>query len=447
MDAGNRHASARIRCRFCVSLGDRPWIVVAGQALAPNRRAFVCLHGSPAGRQASGRDQEVAAAFCLEGLSGGPNIVAERGILNQVAIAFLPHHRGVMADLPVDNRRDHQRAALLAKGHLIIEANLFRERGDLREREALLRRSRFEYLVGPGVLRVQEELDPVQRQRAATKSDLRPIVHVPQTLPGAGNLFRCRTAGHPALDRLQQHLQFCHPPQAGVHIGQFARRAVRDGFALCVRDILRVGPGLGPRLQSQRIMGRVVIFEAEAREERRAPGRMGMFFQKTREAGEVIRAAALGVAEQRGRQGRIFSRARLAADRDERFLEHPRAEELRDRRTCRKLQACFRRLDPRESAVHLHICGRAGFAGCGCTLFSIARAWISPRQDEVDAKPNDQTFGAQLEVAGCAAFRKIEVHGTLRSRLVPRRKRHPLQSFLLGEEAITTVCQRIARRL
>ena len=79
-----------------------------------------------------------------------------------------------------------------------------------------------------------------------------------------------------------------------------------------------------------------------------------MLFQKAREVGEIIRSAAFGVNEQRGREGGILRGSRFTPNRYERFLKDPGAENLLRRRICRKLQSRFRWINVRRGAVYLH---------------------------------------------------------------------------------------------
>ena len=361
MDAGDGHAwtsFARVwllRVIRSVRLG----VVVAGEALAPDGRAFLGVHRSPAARQLTRRDEEVTARLRFKRFARGPNVISKRRVLQQIPVALLPHQRRVVADLPMHDGGDDEcvphpvplpigwgegvrrTGEGFPKRHLIIQPNFLREFGHLRQRETLLRRSGVANLLVQRRLRVERTLDALQRERSTTEGNLRFVLHVPKAFPRAGDSFRRRAHEAPGPHGFPERLQFRHPPQPRIYVSQFAHRTVGDGFALSVGRILRQRPCLFPRVQRQRVMSGVVVFQAQAGEQRRPPRRLGMFLQETREAGEIIRPAALRVAQQRSSQRSVLVRSRFAPNRHERLFEDARAENLLDRRLRRKLQPRF----------------------------------------------------------------------------------------------------------
>src|ERR1041384_629053 len=98
-------------------------------------------------------------------------------------------------------------------------------------------------------------------------------------------------------------------------------------------------------------MSGVVAFQAEIGQQRCRPGRLGMGCQEAGEAGEVVRTAALGVAEQGGSEGGVLAGRRLSTDGNQRLLENAGAEQLLYRRTHRELQPRFWRFDFRQGAI------------------------------------------------------------------------------------------------
>ena len=101
--------------------------IVAGRMpLAPHRLAFLRLHGTPAVRQFSRRDEEIAAGFGFERLSGDPHVIPKCRVLEQVTIAFLPDDGGVMIYLQMHDGRHDECRVFLAEGHLEVEAELLR---------------------------------------------------------------------------------------------------------------------------------------------------------------------------------------------------------------------------------------------------------------------------------------------------------------------------------
>ena len=171
------------------------------------------------------------------------------------------------------------------------------------------------------------------------------MLHTPKALPRAADLLRRRPDKHPPLDGFQQRLQVIHPAQPRIHVGQFARGAVSDRLSVRASGVLGQRPGPRPGIQRQGVVRRVVILQAKVRQQRRRPGRAGMRFEEAGQAGKVIRPAALRVAQQRGGERGILPRARFAADRDERFLEHPGAEDVLRPGLGWKLKMCLGRLN------------------------------------------------------------------------------------------------------
>ena len=104
----------------------RARIVDSRHPLAPHRLAFLRLHGSPAARQFSRRDEEIAAGFGFECLSGDPHVIPKCRVLEQVTIAFLPDDCGEMIQLQMDDGRHDKCCVFLTKGHLEVEAELLR---------------------------------------------------------------------------------------------------------------------------------------------------------------------------------------------------------------------------------------------------------------------------------------------------------------------------------
>ena len=102
-------------------------IVAARDPLAPHRLAFLRLHGAPAARQFSRWNEEIAAGFGFECLSGNPHVIPKGRVLEQVTIAFLPDDRGKMIYFQMDDGRHDKCRVFLAEGHLEVEAELLRQ--------------------------------------------------------------------------------------------------------------------------------------------------------------------------------------------------------------------------------------------------------------------------------------------------------------------------------
>ncbi len=194
--------------------------------------------------------------------------------------------------------------------------------------------------------------NPLQRIRPALEGNFGLVLHHPKPLARAGDFLRRRAYEYPALDGLQQHLQFAHASQPCIDRSQFTCRSIGDGFAFPVGGIPRQRPGLFPRFERKGVVGRVVVFQTQVGEQRRAPGRLEMPFQKPREAGEIIRPAALRVAEQRPGERGVLVRTRLAANRNKRLLENASSKKLLDGRFGGKLEARLRRLNPWDGPVY-----------------------------------------------------------------------------------------------
>ena len=111
----------------------RLWIVAARVAFAPDRATFLRFDCTPTTGQCSRTDDKIAAGFRFKRFFCRPDIVLESRVLKEKAVAILPDHRCIVADFPVDDGRDDKRRAFLAEGHLVIEANLFREFRHLRQ--------------------------------------------------------------------------------------------------------------------------------------------------------------------------------------------------------------------------------------------------------------------------------------------------------------------------
>src|SRR6267142_6172415 len=109
--------------RLSVSARERVRIAGAGYPLTPDGLAFFGVHASPSTWQRAWRDQEVAADLRFQCLPGGPYGIAEGRVFQQKTVALLPHHCRVMPNLPMNDRRDNEGGAFLAKSHLIIHAN------------------------------------------------------------------------------------------------------------------------------------------------------------------------------------------------------------------------------------------------------------------------------------------------------------------------------------
>ncbi len=249
VNPGNRHALAGTAAGPRIARPVRPRIVARSVSLAPNRRAFFRFDHAPACQQRTRRDEEITAGLSFQRLPGRPYIIPEGWVLQEKPVAFLPHQRRVMADFPMNDRRDDERAAFFAKGHLIIQTNLLREFSHLRQRETLLGRGGVENRHVARPLRIQRQFDLLQRHRPTTKGNLRAVLHVPKPLPRANDFLRRRADKHPVLDRLEQRLQFRHAPEPRIHVSQFARGPVSNGSACGIRCILGKSPGFTPRIK------------------------------------------------------------------------------------------------------------------------------------------------------------------------------------------------------
>ena len=199
VNAGNRHARraagttagtiATRRRSFGVGRSGILGVVAARDTPAPDGAGFRDGDSAPARGQRPGGDQKVTAGLGLERLAGGPNLVAEGGVLEQIVVAVLADHGGVMAGLPVDDGGNHEGAAICAEGYLVIEADLAREFGDLRKGEAFLGGGGVEYFRVGGRLRLQRELDALEGEGAATEGDVGAVLHGPKGLARAGDSF------------------------------------------------------------------------------------------------------------------------------------------------------------------------------------------------------------------------------------------------------------------
>ena len=132
MHAGHRHTYARFWWSLGIIVANRIGIVAWVESLAPDRRAFLFIHGPPALGEFPWRNQKVAAGFCVQGLFGRPHIISKSRVFQQIPVTLLPDQRGVMADLPVNNGWDQQRTARLPESHLIVQPDLCGQVGDLR---------------------------------------------------------------------------------------------------------------------------------------------------------------------------------------------------------------------------------------------------------------------------------------------------------------------------
>ena len=197
-----------------------------------------------------GANQEIAAGFRLQRLSGRPNVVPKSRILQQIQPAFLPHQRRIMADLPVDDGGNDELAALFAKGHLIIQADLLREFRHLGERKALLRRGGIADI--SSVCRVCigsiHRLDALQRQRPATERDLRADSAWSRALRSRRRFFPLPVPINiPPCRDFRKRFQFrSSAPVRSIHVGQFTHRPVGNGHSLGVRGVLAERPSPCP---------------------------------------------------------------------------------------------------------------------------------------------------------------------------------------------------------
>src|SRR5215471_2334395 len=138
MHLGDDHAVAACGSGFEIPGSQRARVTQAGVAFAPNGLALASLYGAPAIWERTGRDEEIACGLLVEGGASGPDGVSKGGVFQQVIVPYLPGEGGVMADFPVDDRGNNQRCVFLAKGHLVSEADLFREFGNLGQGTAAL---------------------------------------------------------------------------------------------------------------------------------------------------------------------------------------------------------------------------------------------------------------------------------------------------------------------
>ncbi len=104
----------------------RPRIVATRQPFAPNQLAFCRLNGSPTARQFSGWNEEIAAGFGFECVSGNPRVIPECRVLEQVTLALMPNDSGVMIQFQMDDGRHDKCCVFLAEPHLEVEAELSR---------------------------------------------------------------------------------------------------------------------------------------------------------------------------------------------------------------------------------------------------------------------------------------------------------------------------------
>src|SRR5437773_3593680 len=177
-----------------------------------------------------------------------------------------------MPDFPMYDRRDREHRVLLAEGHLIVQANLSRELGDLRQGEPLLRRGgRVDDSV-TAVLWVDGQFDPMEREWAAPKSNLRTIFHIREARSRTRDSFRGRATKNPTLDRFQERIQIRHSPEPGIKVGKLTRGAVTNGFSLGGGGIFGQRPGFSPRVKGERIMSGIIIFKTEIGQQRGSPG-------------------------------------------------------------------------------------------------------------------------------------------------------------------------------
>ena len=137
----------------------------------------------------------------FQGLFGSPHIAPECRVPDEEPVPSWRPAPGISDHSPMNHRRHHERRAFLAKGHLVVQADLF-ERGPrpgtgkplLRRGGAVNRRDRR---IG-GILR---ERDAEQGERPATKRASRTVLHVRKTAASTGDLLRCRSQKHlPSTD-------------------------------------------------------------------------------------------------------------------------------------------------------------------------------------------------------------------------------------------------------
>ncbi len=351
MHPRHRHASADLRTCVEVPSRDRPWVIDGREPPAPDFLAFSGVHSTPAFGQRPRRGKEIAAGLLLERLPGGPRVIAESWVLELVKLPDLPNQGRVVAQLPMHDRRNNERASFFPKGHLIIQAELGGKFCYVWQRAAALRRNCLANDVHAGMLRVHRGLDALQRLWAAKEGYLGLVLHHPKPLAPAHDPHLAQPVEGAATEGLQKCFQFVHPAQPRVHVRQLGRSPISDIFALGGPGIFAQRPRLFPGLQRQRVVSGIVVLQAQTCEQCRAPGRRGVLVQKSCQARKIIRTAAVRIAAQRRRQIRILGRARLASDGHERLLEDAGAENLLHGRAGGERQALRRWSNRWQGAV------------------------------------------------------------------------------------------------
>ena len=309
---------------------------------APHRGGFVLVHGTPSNRQRCIRNQKVSARFFIQGRTRQPELVAERRIAHQDAIAFLHDKRGKVPNFPMHHGGHDDAAARRAVCDTHRQVHLLREFLHRQHRGASVRGSTQANGFRRLVLGLSESEDLVQREWPASERLARLIAHQPERLPRVRHFLRSGAAHVTAIDFLKQALEFVEPAEARIQLEEFTDRTIADRTGVAILATLRERPCFVPHVERACKVAGAAIDESQVKEHRSTPRGARKRLQKSQQRRDSIGSARSQIIQQRRRHRAILFWRRLPAGGQQRFLEHASALNLRIGRRVRKCRHQWR---------------------------------------------------------------------------------------------------------